>query len=311
MMTDESQISNCNADEGLSFNHSRTCKREAALNSQNQPGSESHVAYQQASAAYATPRKCRVTSPTATLKFSVSPHLSPSLEIDRILEKSRVETQIPVTLKMQHMPEGIKRIHFPPSSISKAKLLTRPSPSKSPDMLEVHVALVCTSAMSDSTKRKLALDREAGRKQQMQEICNRGEIPKPLDGGAVTSCSKCIKRERKRASRKKIKNTAEEEAWQSYEADRIVVFNIQEVIGLPDLAPTQTTTQNVETENLQGPYHRSYPATQTSSVDIRLAMRITCYCRHHEEKVGFRYAHKSLIASSCGLLMTLTALFLR
>lgn len=292
MMVDESQITSWNADEGFLSNNLGSFTRRGALASQIQPDGKSHVAYQQASAAYATPCVSRVTSPTATLKLPVSPLFKPKLEICRILEKSRVETQIPVTLKMQNMPEGIKRIHFPPSSISKAKLLTRPPPPKSPDMLEVHVALVCTSAMSDPTKRKLALDREAGRKQQMEATCNRGEKQKPLDGGAVNSCSKCIKRERKRASRKKVKNIEEEQAWQYHEANRIIVFNIQEVIDLPDPATTHIQTQNAEFGNVQGPYHRLPPAILTP-MDIGLAMRITCYCRHHEEKVGFRYAYKS------------------
>lgn len=289
MMVDESQITAWNTDEGFLSNNLGPFARRGPLASQNQSGGEGDVVYQRASAAYATPHKSRVTSPNTTLNLPVSPLFQSSLGIERILEKSRVETQIPVTLKMQHLPEGIKRIHFPPSSISKSKLLTRPPPTKSPDMLEVHVALVCTSAMSDSTKRKRALDREAARKQQIEGACNLGENQKPLDGGEVNSCSKCIKRERKRASRKKIKNIDEEEAWQRLEANRIIVFNTQEVIELPDLATTHSTTQSVETGNIPGPHHRAF-ATAPASVDISLAMRITCYCRHHEEKVGFRYA---------------------
>lgn len=288
MTLDESQIGTWNAEKEFQSNDLGMFICNDALASQNQPTAESYVANPQAIAIYTSPSTSRVTSPTGTLTLPDSPLFRPSLEVVRLLEKSRVETQIPVTLKMQHLPEGIKRVHFPPSSISKAKLLTRPPPPRSPDLLEVQVALVCSSAMSDPTKRKLALDREAGQNQQTEGTCNREEKVKPLDGGRVNSCSKCIKRERKRASRKKLKNIEEEEAWQCYEANRIIVFNIQEVIDLPDLTATQIPNTKMESGTIQGPLHRPSPAILTSSTDISLAMRITCYCRHHEEKLGFR-----------------------
>ena len=288
MTIDGSQIATSIADKRVQSDDLGILMHNGALASQNQPTIESQVIYQQAGRIYTAPHTSRVTSPTATLKLPEPAFFTPSLEIGRILEKSRVETQIPVTLKMQHMPDGIKRIHFHPSSISKAKLLNRPTPPKSSDMLEVHVALVCTSAMSDSTKRKVALDREAGRNQQPEGACNREEKLKPLDGGRVTSCSKCIKRERKRASRKTIKNIEEEEAWQRHEADRIIVFNIQEVIDLPDSEATRFSSPKAEPGNIHRPYYRPSAALPTSSTSISLAMRITCYCRHHEEKVGFQ-----------------------
>lgn len=287
MTGEESQVATWTANQRIQSEDLGIYMHKVAQANRNQSTGKSHVTYQQSSAINNIPRIIRATSPTAMLKLPESSFLTPSLEIGRILEKSRVETQIPVTLKMQNMPEGIKRFHFSPSSISKAKLLTRPPPPKAPDMLEVHVALVCTSAMSNLTKRKLALDREAGRNQQTEGACNREEKPKPLDGGRVNSCSKCIKRERKRASRKTIKNIEEEEAWHCHEADRIIVFNIQEVIDLPVSAAAQVPPPNAEPDNIQGPYYRPSPAILTST-NISLAMRITCYCRHHEEKVGFQ-----------------------
>ena len=288
MTIDGSRITTCIADERFQSDDLGTLIHNGGLASQNQPAVESHATYQQAGTTYTTPHTSRVTSPIATLNFPEPALFTPRLEIGRILEKSRVETQIPVTLKMQHMPDGIKRIHFQPSSISKAKLLTRPPPPKSSDMLEVHVALVCTSAMSDSTKRQVALDREAGRNQQTEGACIREGKRKPLDGGRVTSCSKCIKRERKRASRKTIKNIEEEEAWQFHEPDRIIVFNIQEVIDLPDSEATQFSSPNTEPGNIHRPYYGPSAAMPTSSTSIGLAMRITCYCRHHEERAGFQ-----------------------
>ena len=286
MTVDESQLATWATEKKFQSDDS-IFMRKGALASRNQPTRGSHVTYQQASAIYTAPCLSRVTSSTAMLQSPEPPFFTPSLEIGRILDKSRVETQIPVTMKMHHMPEGIKRIHFPPSSISKAKLLTRPPPPRSPDMLEMHVALVCTSAMSDLTKRKLALNREADRNQRTEGACKREGQPRPLDGGRVDSCSKCIERERKRAGRKTIRNIEEEEAWQCHEADRIIVFNIQEVIDLPNSAAAQISAPNAQSGNMQGLYYRPSPEILTPT-NISLPMRITCYCRHHEEKVGFQ-----------------------
>ena len=287
MMIDESQISAWNADEQVLPDNLGPFAHSGNLTGCSHTGGDDEAVHQQASAADATTPMNRISSPITAPSLSGSPRPQPSMAIDRILEKSRVETQIPVVLTLCHMPEGIKRIHFPPSSISKSKLLSRPPPSKSPDMLELHVALVCTSAMSDLSKRKEALDREASRQHHMQGLHSREETKNPLDGGEVNSCSKCIKRERKRANRKKVKNVEEEEAWQRDEANRIIVFNSPEVIDLAGLATAHSTAQTLEVTGTIQPHHRVIPAISTS-VGINLAMRITCYCRHHEEKAGFQ-----------------------
>jgi hypothetical protein len=233
------------------------------------------------------PPMSQAASATPILGYSVPTLYQPGLSIGRILEKSRVETQIPILLTLHHMPQGINRIHFPPSCISKPKLLTRPPPSKSPDMLELQVSLVCTSAMQDAAKRKEALAREAGPQEYVEE-CNPGEDKKPSHGGRVYSCAKCIKREQKRANRKKVKNIEEEEAWQREETKRIIVFNTEEVGSLLDLSAAPGAVKYAEaTGSTPGPSQRGFSALPTS-VSIELHMRITCYCRHHDEKSGFQ-----------------------
>lgn len=288
MMVDESQVTAWSADEGFLSKSLGNFAQKESVAGRNQPEGDGDVIYPQANATYFTPFMNRIASPATIPNLPVSPQLQPSLSIGRILEKSRVETQIPVVLTLHYLPEGIKRIHFPPSSISKSKLLSRPPPPKSLDMLELHIALVCTSAMFDPTKRKLALNREAGEQHHMKGTCNREENQRPFDGGEVNSCPKCIKRERKRANRKKVKNLEEEEVWQRDEAQRIVVFNTQEVIDLQDPVMAHNAIENMEvTSKTQRPCHHAVP-TRPKSIDINLAMRITCYCRHHEEKIGFQ-----------------------
>ncbi|KAL1919037.1 uncharacterized protein VTP21DRAFT_2418 [Calcarisporiella thermophila] len=83
----------------------------------------------------------------------------------------------------------------------------------------------------------------------------------------VVTCVGCVRRERKRAQRKKPRppkpdaapdkfQNMDEESLLAYEQQRILLFNCPEVVPF-------------------------------ESGEIILPTRITCYCRHHNEKVGF------------------------
>ncbi|KAK4240300.1 hypothetical protein C8A03DRAFT_13352 [Achaetomium macrosporum] len=212
--------------------------------------------------------------------------------------KSRVETQITITLKMSQLPVGVTKVHLPRHTISKPKFWTKPTAAPSPDMLELHTMLVCTSAMRVPDYRAAAL-RRAGhaahaawltRKQASQrpatvkgegagqglkaqkgggfQIEGDGEQIKPQEGGEVRICENCIGRETKRASRKKSKNPEDEAAWQRDEGKRVIVFNTHEIKDWTIQNPPESGS-------------RSYWQMQAP-------MRIACYCRHHSEKLGFQ-----------------------
>jgi hypothetical protein len=190
------------------------------------------------------------------------------LKVDGGAAKSRVETQIRIKLILYPLPPGIRRLHLPTHTISKPKLLARPTPPRSPDMLELHTALVCTSAMQDEKLRKKALDRARASAMSMKldplpEPGSQDEESEGQNGAEIHICSGCMTRERKRAARKKIKKPEDEELWMKDEDRRIVVFNSQEI---RDWSPRQ------EGDGF--------------SVDVQ--MRIACYCRHHAEKLGFQ-----------------------
>lgn len=78
----------------------------------------------------------------------------------------------------------------------------------------------------------------------------------------IRMCVGCVRRERKRAERTKDGKQKNEFALSSEELeaerDRILLFNCSPMINF-------------------------------SSGDAILPTRITCYCRHHNEKLGFRY----------------------
>ncbi|KAM0430470.1 hypothetical protein ACHAPT_005817 [Fusarium lateritium] len=184
--------------------------------------------------------------------------------------KSRVETQIPIKMLLTPVPPGVTKLHLPSHTISKPKLLSKPTPERSPDMLELHVSLVCTSAMDGPGMKENALQRAASHPQGYLPP-NDDEENSPQNGGDVRICQGCITRERKRAARKKIKKPEEEKLWSKDEERRVIVFNTAEV----------KDWQSVSGVVMDG------SVVPGGTMQIDAPMRIACYCRHHGEKQGF------------------------
>ena len=226
-------------------------------------------------------------------------------------QKSRVETQIPIKMSLFPVPEGVTKLHLPAHTISKPKLLAKPSPSKSADMLELYTTLVCTSAMQDPAKLNRALARAAAqsrldpkegkekerkvkRKEETEDAEQRSsscdsvvtdEENQPLSGGEVHICPGCVTRERKRAARKKSKKPEEEEPWQKDEAKRIIVFNTTEVKEWQ----AASVSGGVDSQHEGGDGIQEPPvAIPEGAMQVEIPMRIACYCRHQNEKLGFR-----------------------
>ncbi|OAA79541.1 ankyrin repeat protein [Akanthomyces lecanii RCEF 1005] len=188
--------------------------------------------------------------------------------------KSRVETQIPIKMTLSPLPPGVTKLHLPAHTISKPKLLAKPTPEPSPDTLVLHVSLVCTSAMEHPEWKKKALERARTQPQ--------GSLPDlddeenaPQNGGEVRICAGCITRERKRAARKKIKKPDEEKVWSQDEERRVIVFNTQEVKEWQPMSGMLDSNGRPE------------PVVSNRTMQIDAPMRIACYCRHHGEKMGF------------------------
>lgn len=208
-----------------------------------------------------------------SMGFSMMPQTTPTpqrpqLTIHSIPPKSRVETQIPIKMTLFPLPQGVKKIHLPPHTISKPKLLVKPRPNPSPDTLEMYTQLVCTSAMSKPALREKAFARAATSGHPVDIKSEPEGDDKPENGGEVHICPGCVTREHKRANRKKVKKPEEEENWKRGETKRVIVFNTQEVKEWQQVPP-----------EFNAP---------TGTMQIEAPMRIACYCRHHHEKVGFQ-----------------------
>ncbi len=224
---------------------------------------------------------------------------STKLFVHPVREKSRVETQIAIKLTLFPMPPGITKLHLQPHAISKPKLIAKPTLSKSPEMLEMYTMLVCTSAMQDPAKVQRALARAAGsptthkvegrRSSSESSPSPNDDENKPLNGGPVNICAGCITRERKRAGRKKSKNKEEEEMWQEDEAKRIIVFNTHEVKDWQSPLKSKSGSQTVDASTSGSEYSSPPPVFPEDAMQVDLPMRIACYCRHQEEKLGFQW----------------------
>ncbi len=211
----------------------------------------------------------------------------PTLTVHPTPLKSRVETQIPIKMTLFPLPPGATKLHLPTHTISKPKLLAKPTPVKAPDTLELTTTLVCTSAMQNPEFRRRAFARAAGTLKSpepktdddKEKTSDDNDENKALNGGEVKICGGCITRERKRAARKKVKKVEEEESWHKDEDKRVIVFNTQEIKDWqqPSIQPQSDAVGD-----------RREPPVPEGAMQVDAPMRIACYCRHQNEKLGFQ-----------------------
>lgn len=229
------------------------------------------------------------STPNSTIKSSdVS---KPRLYLYHRSTKSRVETQIPINMILSPLPPGVKKLRLPPHTVAKPKFFAKSDNDRSTDTLELYTSLVCSSAMQDIRKYERALARARGEElgptsrpspaSSNDSHSSKDDEEKPLNGGEVKICAGCIARERKRNSRKKTKKPEEEEMFQKDEEKRVIVFNTNEIKDWHEPA-----LDDEETKGAQPGYPQvtNFPP---GSMQVDLPMRIACYCRHQNEKLGF------------------------
>ncbi|PTU22739.1 hypothetical protein P175DRAFT_0499286 [Aspergillus ochraceoroseus IBT 24754] len=227
------------------------------------------------------------------INFALSPvpsHIEPESSKRHILTvhptslKSRVETQIPIRLTLYPLPPGVKKLRLPSHTISKPKFLAPPATERSPDTAELYTSLFCTSAMQDQEKLQKAFAKARGGGRYRSPSASphaqdeSQEDEKPLDGAEVKICTGCIQRERKRAFRKKQRKPEEDELFQKDEDKRVIVFNTNEIKDWTEPSKTATPGQS----------EAQVPVLPAGAMQVELPMRIACYCRHQNEKLGFQ-----------------------
>ena len=234
-------------------------------------------------------------TPSVQPKASGGPRGRSLLHIAPISTKSRVETQINVVMTLEKPPPNTEYLHLPLHTIAKSKLLAKEEVDKSKS-LELHTMLVCTSAMRNPELKEKALQNAASQdnnaiqrraeqqkdagEEDKNDLKNIPEEDRPSNGGEVRICNNCIQRERKRAGRKKLKKEEEQQHWERYETERVVVFNSNEFLSFK---PWEAGQQQQKDHGLTDDY-----IPPEGSMHVTAAMRIACYCRHQSEKEGFQ-----------------------
>ncbi|SCU94495.1 LAFA_0F22166g1_1 [Lachancea sp. 'fantastica'] len=154
------------------------------------------------------------------------------LSVSGMPSTSRVETQIKLELAISPPPREYV-VHLPTDCITKQKWYLEDDISSYPqeiqnEMLYLESFLVCAS-----------------------------------NGKPTYVCSRCVKREQRRASRRKS-GLCDNMLWCNNENRRAVVFNSRQVFSIKD-------------QNCNSRFKM-----------FDLSARIVCYCRHHKEPEGFK-----------------------
>ena len=231
---------------------------------------------------------------------------SPRLTISNFGPKTRVETQHILKYTLDPLPPGITKLHLQRYSISKPKMMAKPAPARSPDTLELFATVVCSSAMQNEEKYRRAFARARKPLGEQVEHCpssnketvgldkkdadntDEDDEDRPLNGGPVLICKGCVEREVRRVERRKTIIPDEQLEWEELGGQRTIVFNrneMQEWTSPSEFAPKSNPRKE------KFPHMRHYdiePNFSARAMQVDIPTRISCYCRHHSETVGFR-----------------------
>jgi len=210
--------------------------------------------------------------------------------------RTRVETQVVCRLELLNKHEDHKKLVLPIYTLSKPKMVEKDRPKPPEANLLLHTRVVCTTPLQNLQCKQKALRsalEDAQRKVRGESVDERKEWEEknclPQDGGEVKICEPCKGRERTRDNRKK-KPTNDDEEWLKYADDRVLIFNDKE---FQDWMPPGKDKDQPRTEladhKTKSTKPREKPKLPPSLYDhIDMPMRITCYCRHHTEKIGYK-----------------------
>ncbi|CAH2353582.1 protein Mga2p [[Candida] railenensis] len=202
------------------------------------------------------PNSVSVPDPMTYLDFSpqTMSGLPFKLELSNLPTYSRVETQIKLKFSLSPPPSSFL-LHIPQDLISKSKFCLKDSIHSMPEEFKKHVLFLDTYVLTSDLKK------------------------------SCTICSRCIKREQKRASRRKSaifgeqQDTMKEEqieevspkannnSWSDENmSKKAIIFNCKEIVSFP---PPNGLSNDLKKS-------------------LELSIRIVCYCRHHKESKGFK-----------------------
>lgn len=159
------------------------------------------------------------------------------LKLEDLPSHSRVETQIKLEISVSPPPPQFL-LHIPRDSITKPKFTL--AHNELPEEIQDHLLYLDIFVIGSNT------NYSEGR----VKSCN--------------VCKRCMRRELKRASRRKAGLVDDCSNWDINLPKRAIIINSKEIVSFP--APTGNLNER----------------------KLELLSRIVCYCRHHQELDGFR-----------------------
>ncbi|KAI4699281.1 hypothetical protein J4E81_005175 [Alternaria sp. BMP 2799] len=255
------------------------------------------------------------TSSPETCNESLTNDSWPAIHIPQALEqakvsialdknKNRAETQIKTTVTMDPLASHIQWIRFPRQNLAKPKQMASTEEVEANEKNNSTARLQLTLVLATAVEKPEGLERAFRRARGEEPTPRRPrgvaitDIAKddrchPQNGGAVIICEGCKEREAKRFNRKKKREADDEKEWSNYEDDRIIMINEKEFKRWQDNDNSDFTM---------------------NAKKVEFVMRITCYCRHQEDKspVGYRViftfkdANESVLAQEVSEIVQIT-----
>ncbi|KAF1938185.1 hypothetical protein EJ02DRAFT_31222 [Clathrospora elynae] len=206
-------------------------------------------------------------------------HSNVFIKLDK--NKNRAETQIKTEVIMDPLPGHCQWIRFPRHNLAKPKQMASAEEIEANEKNNCAVRMHLTLALATAVETTDGLERAFRRARGEEPTPKRPrgvaitDIAKddrshPQNGGAVVICEGCKEREAKRFNRKKKREADDEKEWAGYEDERIIMINEKEFKRWQDVEEDADYSMNAKR--------------------AEFVMRITCYCRHQEDKspVGYR-----------------------
>lgn len=110
----------------------------------------------------------------------------------------------------------------------------------------------------------------------------------------VSACTNCLAREAKRVERKKAARVRPQRHDSSDSEDEGAVFRVPTGSDGKTMLPRDAENSGIVVFNCPD-------INDFSEGRVVLPVRVTCYCRHHREKVGFRFVALRVCLGACGI----------
>ena len=207
------------------------------------------------------------------------------------MKSIRVENYFNFAIKIGPLSPTVKRLKMQPNNLLPEFLRSNKTdnslPDPSPDMLQLYMAVVCTSYLATPEGHSKALQDAA------TGICYNGETELPEGtlkteaGLVVQCCKKCTSRELPRVNRRKGWTEDHTRTWNEIAKTRVLCLDHK---GSQDYVDIHRPYLNVVADGKSQLAKKYGPANMANDgmLELRMRARILCYTGHAQEAEGYK-----------------------